>query len=127
MSDKLRVIVLGSLGQTPFAGIAWQLLHYLEGFRRLGHRVFYLEDTGAWPYDPEQQSVTEDVRPALRYVSRMLERVQLGDAWAYRDAAGGGLHGVSEDCLRAELAGADALVNISGVTVLSEEHMRIPV
>jgi hypothetical protein len=111
----------------PFAGVAWQVLHYLEGFRRLGHRVFYLEDTGAWPYDPERQTVSEDVQPALRYVTRMLERVQLGDAWAYRDAAGGGLHGVSEEALQAELAGADALVNISGVTVLQEEHMQVPV
>jgi len=127
MTDRLSLVVTGGLGSMPFAGVAWQVLHYLEGFRRLGHRVFYLEDTGAWPYDPEQQTVSEDVRPALRYVSRMLDRVQLGDAWAYRDAAGGGLHGASEERLRAELTGADALVNISGVTVLAEQHMRIPV
>jgi hypothetical protein len=125
--DRLSLIVTGGLGSMPFAGVAWQVLHYLEGFRRLGHRVFYLEDTGAWPYDPERQTVSEDVQPALRYVTRMLERVQLGHAWAYRDAAGGGLHGASEEALQAELARADALVNISGVTVLQEEHMHVPV
>jgi hypothetical protein len=127
VADRLSLVVTGGLGNMPFAGVAWQVLHYLEGFRRLGHRVFYLEDTGSWPYDPEQQSISEDVRPSLRYVSRMLERVQLADAWAYRDAAGGALHGASEQRLQAELTGADALVNISGVTVLGEEHMRIPV
>ena len=42
----------------PFAGVTWQLLHYLEGFRRLGHRVFYLEDTGAWPFDPSRSPDT---------------------------------------------------------------------
>ena len=111
----------------PFAGVAWQVLHYLEGFRRLGHRVFYLEDTGAWPYDPERQVVSEDAGPTLAYVRRMLERVQLNDAWAYRDAVDGRLHGASEERLRAELERADALVNVSAVTVLGEEHMRMPV
>ena len=125
-SDRLSLIVTGGLGSMPFAGVTWQILHYLEGFRRLGHRVFYLEDTGAWPYDPEQQTVSEDAQPALRYVQRMLARVQMEDAWAYRDAAGGGIHGVSAKRLDAELASADMLVNISGVTVLREEHLRVP-
>ena len=111
----------------PFAGVAWQVLHYLEGFRRLGHRVFYLEDTGAWPFDPERGVVSEDAGPTLAYVRRMLERVQLDDAWAYRDAVDGKLHGASEERLRAELERADALVNVSAVTVLGEEHMRVPV
>ena len=111
----------------PFAGVAWQVLHYLEGFRRLGNRVFYLEDTGAWPFDPERGIVSEDAGPALAYVRRMLERVQLGDAWAYRDAVDGQLHGASEERLRAELERADALVNVSAITVLGEEHMQVPV
>jgi hypothetical protein len=111
----------------PFAGVAWQVLHYLEGFRRLGHRVFYLEDTGAWPFDPERGIVSEDAGPALAYVRRMLERVRLDDAWAYRDAVDGRLHGASEERLRAELERADALVNVSAVTVLGEAHMQVPV
>jgi hypothetical protein len=127
MADGLSLIVTGGLGNMPFAGVAWQVLHYLEGFRRLGHRVFYLEDTGAWPFDPERGIVSEDAGPALAYVRRMLERVQLDDAWAYRDAVDGRLHGVSEERLRAELDRADALVNVSAVTVLGEEHMQVPV
>lgn len=127
MTERLSLIVTGGLGNMPFAGVAWQVLHYLEGFRRLGHRVFYLEDTGAWPYDPERQVVSEDAGPTLAYVRRMLERVQLNDAWAYRDAVDGRLHGASEERLRAELERADALVNVSAVTVLGEEHMRMPV
>jgi hypothetical protein len=127
MADALSLIVTGGLGNMPFAGVAWQVLHYLEGFRRLGHRVFYLEDTGAWPFDPVRGVVSEDAGPALAYLRRMLERVQLDDAWAYRDAVDGRLHGASAECLRAELERADALVNVSAVTVLSEEHMQVPV
>jgi hypothetical protein len=127
MADRLSVIVTGGLGNMPFAGVAWQVLHYLEGFRRLGHRVFYLEDTGAWPFDPERGVVSEDAGPVLGYVRRMLERVHLDDAWAYRDAVDGRLHGTSEERLRAELDRADALVNVSAVTVLGDEHMQVPV
>jgi hypothetical protein len=38
--------------QLPFAGIIWQLLHHLIGFRSLDHDVFYIEDGGGqWVYD----------------------------------------------------------------------------
>jgi hypothetical protein len=46
MRRPLRIVVLGILGRDPVAGVAWQGLHYLEGLRRLGHDVVYLEDTG---------------------------------------------------------------------------------
>ena len=127
MADRLSLIVTGGLGHMPFAGVTWQVLHYLEGFRRLGHRVFYLEDTGAWPFDPERGVVSEDVGPTLAFVRRTLERVRLDDAWAYRDAVDGRLHGVSEERLRAELERADVLVNVSAVTVLGDEHKQVPV
>src|SRR6266487_2010187 len=59
-SRQKRVVVFGIMGQMPFAGMAWQVLQYLEGFRRLGWCVHYVEDTGQWPYDPERQTVTDD-------------------------------------------------------------------
>ena len=49
---RATVVVLGIAGRTPFAGVAWQVLHYLEGRRRAGCDVFYVEDTQSWPYDP---------------------------------------------------------------------------
>jgi hypothetical protein len=50
-SRPLRLVVLGMMGRMPLAGVVWQVLH-LEGFRRLGFDVYYVEDTGAWPYNP---------------------------------------------------------------------------
>lgn len=67
MSGRRRIVVLGILGRLPFAGIAWQVLHYLEGLRRLGHDVFYVEDTGEWPYDAERNAVTDDCGYTLHY------------------------------------------------------------
>ena len=126
MSDKLRVIVLGSLGQTPFAGIAWQLLHYLEGFRRLGHDVYYLEDTGAWPYDPEQDAVTGDCGYSVRYLARVMDWYGMGDRWSYRDTSDHSF-GLSESQVSRLVEGADVLVNLPGGTVLRAEHRRVPV
>ena len=128
MSERLRLVVVGGLGAMPFAGVAWQVLQYLEGFRRLGHQVFYLEDTGSWPYDPVRDTVSDDARPTIAYVARLLERVGLGGEWAYRDVVEDRrTHGASDGQLEQRLGSADALVNVSGVTVLRDEHLQIPV
>jgi hypothetical protein len=128
MPERLRIVVAGGAGAMPFAGVAWQVMQYLEGFRRLGHDVFYLEDTERWPYDPIAESVSDDAGPAIAYVATLMARCQLQDAWAYRDVAREGtLHGASEQELTRRLSEADVLVNISGVMVLREEHMRVPV
>lgn len=127
VGDRLSLIVAGGMASMPFAGVAWQVLSYLEGFRRLGHDVFYLEDTGRWPYDPELDTVSDDSAAAVRYTAAMMRRVGLEDAWGYRDVVTGSLHGATEDGLAARLAAADALLNVSGVTVLTEAHLAVPV
>jgi hypothetical protein len=126
--DRLRIVVAGGIGAMPFAGVTWQVMHYLEGFRRLGHEVFYLEDTQRWPYDPFRETVADDAAPVLAYVSQVLSRCGLSDAWAYVDIAQqGAVHGASARELKRALEAADVLVNVSGVMVLRDEHMRVPV
>jgi hypothetical protein len=127
MPDRLRIVLAGGVGAMPFAGVAWQVIQYLEGLRRLGHAVFYLEDTQRWPYDPVADTVCDDAGPAVAYVSQLMSRCGLQDAWAYRDVAEGRLHGASERQLAQTLASADVLINLSGVTVLRDEHLQVPV
>ena len=40
--------------------------------QRLGHEVWYIEDSTAWPYDPIQNTVTDDGRYAVAHVARKL-------------------------------------------------------
>jgi hypothetical protein len=116
------------MGRTPFAGVAWQALHYLEGFRRLGCDVYYVEDTGDWPYDPEQNTITDDCRYTLGYIGRMMRWCGLPQRWAYRSEAQGGKYfGPAGECMTSLLARAEVLVNLTGATVLREEHLRVPV
>jgi hypothetical protein len=128
MSNKPRLVVLGMMGRTPFAGVAWQVLHYLEGFSRLGYDVYYVEDTGDWPYDPEQNAITDDCRYTVNYINRLMTWCGLPARWAYRAAAQGGrTYGLSETQMSRLFSGADALVNLTGATVLRDEHLRVPV
>src|SRR5215208_7198083 len=69
---RVRVAVFGIIGRTPFAGVAWQALHYLEGLRRLGCEVTYIEDTGTWPYDAERNTTSDDPASTIRYLERVM-------------------------------------------------------
>jgi hypothetical protein len=124
--SRARVIVLGMMGRTPFAGVGWQVLHYLEAFRRAGCDVFYVEDTGSWPYDPQQNIVTDDPTYTVGYIGRLLDWLGLGDRWAYV-GPDGSVFGLSRAELERAVESADALVNLTGATLLRDEHLTVPV
>jgi hypothetical protein len=44
-----KVVVLGLMSHYPVAGVAWQTVHYLLGFKRLGFDVYYVEAHGCTP------------------------------------------------------------------------------
>src|SRR5712692_134696 len=117
------------MGRIPFAGMAWEALHYLEGFRRLGHDVYYIEETWNWPYySPSQSKVAEACRSTAGYIARMATWCGMRDRWAYRATAQKGrIYGLSESEFAKVFQEADALVNLTGSTVLPEEHLKIPV
>jgi hypothetical protein len=128
MGRRLRLVVLGMMGRMPLAGVAWQVLHYLEGFRRLGADVYYVEDTGSWPYDPKQNTITQDSRYTIEYISQLMAWCGFQDHWAYRAAAQNeGTFGLSESQVQRLFDQADALVNVTGSTVLRAEHLHVPV
>jgi len=123
VASRGRVVVLHFAGQMPLAGIAWQALHYLLGFERLGYEAWYVEDHGANPYDPRANSVTNDNAPNIAYLKNLMERFGLGARWAYWDALNDQYHGMSREDVVSLLKGADALFNLCGATRLREHHM----
>src|SRR4051812_37191707 len=82
MTHSLKLVVLGMMGRCPYGGQTWLYLNWLRGLARLGHEVWYVEDDTAWPYDPVQNTVTDDCSYAVRHIRRSLERIRLGDRWA---------------------------------------------
>jgi hypothetical protein len=128
MRSRTTLVVLGMMGRTPFAGVAWQVLHYLEGLRRLGFDVYYVEDTGDWPYDAEQNTVSEDPGYTLRYIARLLDWMKIPDRWAYVAASQDNrVYGLPARELAGLYRRAAALVNLTGATVLRPEHQQVPV
>ena len=127
MPSRKRLVVLHLAGRYPLGGIGWQALHYVLGLTRLGHDVYYVEDSGTHPYDPRVQSVVGDAAYNVAFVADMMARFDLSDRWAYVDAVTGTCHGLSRDRLSRLYREADAVFNVCGATRLTEEHLRCPV
>jgi hypothetical protein len=119
------LVVLGTAGSDPYAGMAWMHMQFAAGLQRLGHQVHYLEATSTWPYDPEQRTRVDDGHYAAAHVARLCRAFGLDQHWALRRSFGDGAW-VGPDAPKAErlLAEADAVFNISGATSLHEQGLE---
>ena len=131
MTDRLRIVVTGLIAQHPrLGGVAWDYVQYPLGLADLGHDVYYLEDSGEWPYSstetPAGSWIAHDPTPNVRHLAKVMERFGLGDRWMYRFPIGDRWYGLS-DRRRAEvLASADLLVNVSGTLEHPERYRHRP-
>jgi hypothetical protein len=122
----VRIIVTGLVGQYAFGGVAWDYLQFVEGFRQLGHDVFYLEDTEMWPYDPIQNTISEDCTYNVNYLRGVMEKLGLADRWMYRSAPDASYHGHTEAEAKEICATTDLFLNVSGCGWLRPEYLAIP-
>ena len=74
MTPRLRIVVAGMAGLYPVGGMAWHYLQYVIGLARLGHDVYYHEDTWSWPYQPLERTYTSDGSYSARYIGDFFER-----------------------------------------------------
>ena len=96
MSERLRVAVSGLAASYPYGGVFWDYMQYVVGLSDLGHEVLYVEDTGKWCYDPEQQTFVEDGSRNAALLAAHIRTLDptLADRWFVRDALGS-TYGVS--------------------------------
>ncbi len=120
MTSRLRIVVTGLMAQHPtLGGLTWHYLNYVLGLARLGHDVYYLEDSGQWPYTTDggksgDEWIAPDAYANVDYLHAVLSRFGLGDRWAYRFPTKPQWFGLS-GARRAEVLGsADLLINVSG-------------
>ena len=114
MSSSLRIIVTGLIAQYPLGGLTWHYLNYVLGLKRLGHDVYYIEDTQLWPFDPDAGGLGKDCRPNIEYLDRVMARHELSDKWAYRFDYEDRWFGLSKTRVEEITASADLLINVSG-------------
>jgi hypothetical protein len=125
----LRIVVLGYVVRGPLGGMAWHHLQYVLGLTRLGHDVYFVEDSDDYPscYDPDRGLTDTDPTYGLRFATAAFERLGLAERWAFYDAHAGRWHGPHEGRVRRALAGADLVLNVSGVNPLRPWLADIPV
>jgi hypothetical protein len=119
-----RVVVLGIAAQYPLAGVTWQAIHYLVGLRDLGCDVFYVEDSGAPPYDPTSGGIGVSADANVAFLADVMRRYGFEDRWAYWDALADRWHGREAASVRELYRTADAIFNLCGATSLREEHRQ---
>ena len=121
-SSAARIVVTGLIGQYPIGGNAWAYFQWVLGLARLGHDVYYLEDTGQWPYNPEEGGVSGGCEYNVRYIDSIMSAYGMGDRWAYRFPWGPQWFGLSEARRAEVVASADLLVNVSGTLERPAEY-----
>ncbi len=123
----MRIILAGIIGRYPWGGVTWCSLMYLLGLRKLGHEVFYLEDTCECNYDPLLNTVSTDPSYALNYINRSLKPFDLDTHWCYVDYKGNH-HGISFEKWKEICASTDLFLVLSGGCWIWRDHYaRIPV
>jgi len=128
-SDRLRVVVLGYIVRGPLGGMAWHHLQYMIGIARLGHDVYFVEDSDDYPscYDPTRHVTDTLPSYGIRFATYTFDKVGLGDRWVYYDAHTERWLGPCAENIFSILKTADLLLNLSGVNPIRPWFAKIPV
>ena len=118
----MRIVVAGLAATYPLGGVFWDYLQYVQGFADLGHEVLYLEDTGAWCYDPAASTMIESGERSAVWLGGQIEQYlpSLERRWFFRDATGV-TFGVAASQARDFCRTAEFFLNVSGTTMLAAE------
>ena len=118
-SQRLRIIVTGYVVRLPLAGNVWCYLQYVLGLARLGHDVYFVEESGDSPYccyDIDRNTSGTDPSSGVRFTQRAFERFGLGDRWAYRDEHAGEWLGPCAESIEKICRSADLLLRMPAMT-----------
>src|SRR5439155_25159238 len=130
-SSRLRIIVTGLIAQHPLlAGVTWDYLQYVLGLARLGHDVYYFEDSGQWPYNLKGGPSVNDwiaYGPTrnVAYLARVMARYGLEERWAYRFPIKPRWFGLPHKKRREVLESTDLLLNVSGTLKRPSDYRQV--
>jgi len=125
VESKLRIIVTGLIAQYPLGGVTWDYFQYVLGLAQLGHDVYYLEDTGQWPYNPREGGLGKDCDFNVQYLATVMSRYGLAEQWAYRFPWQSQWFGLSDLKRQEVIRSADLLINVSGTLERPEEYRQV--
>ncbi|MBA2585638.1 MAG: hypothetical protein H0U99_04050 [Chthoniobacterales bacterium] len=120
---RKRIIVMGFMGSCPIAGVIWQHIHYIVGLQRLGHDVYYIEDSARLPYNPETFEINNEYDFAATTLARLAREFGFERRWAFcaRYLPGNPTAGLPLHRIRQLYREADAILNVCGAQELNED------
>ncbi len=121
-----KLVVMHLAARYPLAGVMWQLLHHLIGFRQLGTDVYYIEDNGGeWLYDPYINDTTTDPDRNLKLLANALSAYGFEDRWAFFfDYSRQQHYGMERRRAFELLNDADAVINLCAAARPRDELLR---
>ena len=120
---RKRIVVMGFMGSCPIAGVIWQHIHYIVGLQRLGHDVYFIEDSARLPYNPETFEVNDDFDYASRLLDRLSKEFDFKNRWAYcaRYLENTPTAGLPLKKIRELYREADAILNVCGAQEFNDD------
>jgi hypothetical protein len=118
-----RIVVMGFMGSIPIAGVIWQHIHYIVGLQRLGHDVYYIEDSARLPYNPETFEVNDEFDYAAKLLDRLSREFHFKNRWAFcaRYLKENPTAGLPLKKIRHLYREADAILNICGTQEFNDD------
>jgi hypothetical protein len=123
---RKRIVVMGFMGSMPIAGVIWQHVHYVVGLQRLGHEVFYIEDSARLPYNPETFEVNNEFDYAAKVLDRLAGEFDFKNRWAFcaRYLKNNPTAGLPLTKIRQLYCDADAILNICGTQEFNDDLLK---
>lgn len=120
---KKRIVLLGMMTTMPVAGNIWLVIHYLEGLRRLGYDVYYVESHARTPSALMEHEHDDASAKAAAFIGEIMRSIDLEHNWAFHALHDDGqVYGMSDTQLAALYDSADLIINLHGGTVPLPEH-----
>jgi len=117
---------MGFMGGMPIAGVIWQHIHYVVGLQRLGHEVYYIEDSARLPYNPETFDVSYEVDYPGKILERLASEFEFKDRWSFcaRYLKENPTVGMPLGKIRQLYREADAVLNICGTQEFNDDLLK---
>ncbi|MEO8438821.1 MAG: hypothetical protein ABI540_01240 [Spartobacteria bacterium] len=123
---RKKIVVMGFMGSMPIAGVIWQHIHYIVGLQRLGHDVYYVEDSARIPYNPQTFDTNNDFTYASQILAQLANEFGFEHRWAFcaRYLPGKPTAGLRLTKIQQLYIEADAILNVCGTQEFNDDLLR---
>lgn len=123
---RKKIVVMGFTAGCPIAGVIWQHVHYIVGLQRLGHEVYYIEDSARLPYNPVTWTVDEDYSYAAEVLAKLAAQFGFEGRWGYcaRFLPDHPCAGMQKKEIVQLYKDADAILNVCGSQEFNEDLLQ---